>query len=76
MLNRSCLLDRAMDRSNRFIGLGPHIVVQELGETGFVKIAHRAFTIWFNPFRVLRPKIVMDLKLERGKGIDRMRPGK
>jgi hypothetical protein len=63
-----------MNRSNGFVGLGPHVVVQELGETGFVKITHRAFTIRFNPFRMLRPKIVMNLKLERGKGIDRMRP--
>jgi len=74
VLDASCLLDRAMDRGNRFIGLGPDVVVQELGETGFVKIAHWAFAIRFNPFRMLRPEIVMDLKLERGKGIDRMRP--
>lgn len=64
-----------MNCGGRFIGMGPRVALQQLGETFFVEIADRAFAIGLDPFGMLRPKIIMNLKLKGRKRALLTRPG-
>ena len=56
-----------MDRGGGFVRESLGIVLKQLCEARFVEIANRAFAVWLDPFRMLRPQIVMNLKLKQGK---------
>ena len=66
-------LESAMDRGSGFVRTGVRVAFQQLGETGFVKITDRTFAVGLDPFRVLGPEVFVNLKLKRGKRIDRVR---
>jgi len=61
-----------MDRGGRGIGGIETITFEQLGEPGFVEIADRAVAIWLDPFWMLQPKIVVNLKLKRRERIVRL----
>jgi hypothetical protein len=63
-----------MNCGGRFIGMGPLVASQQLRETFLVEIADRAFAIGLDPFGMLRPKIVMNLKLKGRECALRTRP--
>lgn len=69
------LLKSAMNRSGRFIGASLRINLQQLRETSFIEVAHRTIPVWLNPFRVLLAQIVVNLGLQRGQRVVRVRPG-
>jgi hypothetical protein len=39
---------------------------EQIHEAGLVKIAHRGFAVWQNPFGMLSPEVVMNLSPEVG----------
>ena len=64
-----------MRRSGRLIGPSSRPRVEDFREARLVRIAHRRFTIWLDPFGMLDPQIVVNLLLEFGVRVDWMRHG-
>ena len=50
-----------MRRSGRLIGPSSRPRVEDFREARLVRIAHRRFTIWLDPFGMLDPQIVVNL---------------
>ena len=49
--------------------------VQEFREARLVRITHRAFAIWLDPFGMLDPQIVVNLVPKFAVGVDLVRHG-
>jgi hypothetical protein len=64
-----------MRRSGRLTGSSSRPRVEHFREARLVRIAHRGFTIWLDPFGMLDPQIVVNLLPELGIGVDLVRRG-
>jgi hypothetical protein len=49
-----------------------HTSLEELTQARLVKIAHRRFAAWLNPFGMLLSQVVVNLMLKLGHGVDRV----
>jgi len=59
-----------MNSSDRLVGSPSRESVEQLREARLVRITHGGFTIWFDPFGMLDPQVVVNLSLELGVGVD------
>jgi hypothetical protein len=57
------------------VGSSSRQSAEHFRETRFVRITHGGFAIRLDPFGMLNPKIVVNLLLEFGVGVDLMRHG-
>ena len=64
-----------MKTNDPFVGSFSACRVEQFHETRLVRIAHGTVAIWLNPFRMLDPKIVVNLLPKLGVGVDSMRSG-
>ena len=70
-----CRLQCAMRRKDRSVRSPSRQSVDHFREARVVRIAHGRFAIWFDPFGMLHPQIVVNLLLEFGVRVDWMRHG-
>ena len=49
--------------------------IEQFHEARLVRIAHRGFAIWLDPFEMLDPQVVVNLLPELGVGVDLVRHG-
>ena len=49
--------------------------IEQFYETRLVRITHRAFAIWLDPFGMLDPQIVVNLLPKLAVGVDLVRHG-
>ena len=61
-----------MRKNDRSVGSPSRQSVEHFREARLVRIAHGGFAIWFDPFGMLDPQIVVNLLLELGVGVDLM----
>jgi hypothetical protein len=62
--------------NNRLSGLSSPQTIEQFHQARLVRIAHRRFAIWLDPFRVLNPEIVMNLLPELHVSMDLMVQGR
>ena len=60
---------------NSVSGVAACQTIEQFHEACFVRIAHGRFAIWLDPFRVLNPKVGVDLLPELRVGVDLMMQG-
>jgi hypothetical protein len=58
--------------NNSVSGFSSPQVIEQLHQARLVRITHGRFAIWLDPFRMLYPKIVMNLLPEFGVSVDLM----
>ena len=59
-----------MSSSDRSVGFRSRRSAEQLREARLVRITPWGVTIWFDPFGMLDPQIVVNLLLEFGVGVD------
>ena len=65
-----------MNISESFVGSRSPKTVELLHQARLVRITHRRFAIWLDPFRVLYPEIVVNLLPEFRVSMDLMMQGR
>ncbi len=64
-----------MNSSDRLVGFRSRESVEQLSKARLVRITPWAFAIWFDPFGMLDPQVVVNLLLELGVGLDLVMDG-
>jgi hypothetical protein len=64
-----------MNISDRFVGSRSRESIEQFHEARLVRITHRGFAIWLNPFGMLDPEVVVDLLPKLGVTVDLVRRG-
>ncbi len=59
-----------MNISDRLVGSRSRECIEQFLEARFVRITHRGFAIWLNPFGMLNPEVVVDLLPKLHVGVD------
>ena len=55
------LFEKTMRINNRLSGLSSPQTIEQFHQARLVRITHGGFAIWFDPFGVLNPKVVVNL---------------
>jgi hypothetical protein len=58
--------------NNTLSGFSSRQIIDQFRQARLVRIAHGRFAIWFDPFRVLNPKVVVNLLPELRVSVDLM----
>ena len=58
--------------NNTVSGFSSRQTIEQLRQARLVRITHGRFAIWFDPFRVLNPKVVVNLLPELRVSVDLM----
>jgi hypothetical protein len=61
--------------NNILSGFSSRQTIEQFRQARLVRITHGRFAIWFDPFRVLNPKVVVNLLLELSVGVDLVKHG-
>ena len=69
------LLEGVMRSSDRLVGSPLRQCIEQLDETRLVRITHRGFAIWLNPFGMLDSQVVVNLLPELSVCVDLVRHG-
>jgi hypothetical protein len=64
-----------MNRCDRVVGSDSRESVEQFHEARLVRITHRGFAIWPDPFGMLDAEVVVNLLPEFGVGVDLVRHG-
>ena len=59
--------------SDRLGGSSSRQSIKQSHKPRLVRITHRGFTIWLDPFGMLEPKVLVNLLPELGVGVDLVR---
>jgi len=59
-----------MNISDRLVGSRSRESIEQFHEARLVRITHRGFAIWLNPFGMLNPEVVVDLLPKLGVTAD------
>jgi hypothetical protein len=74
-LPSSSLFEGGLRSSDRVVGSPSRQSVEQFDETRLVRITRGGFAIWFDPFGMLRPEVVVNLSPKLGVGMDFARHG-
>ena len=55
------LFEKPMRINNRLSGFSSRQTIEQLHQARLVRITHRRFAIWLDPFGVLNPEVVVNL---------------
>ena len=69
------VFEGAMSSSDRLVGSRSRQSAEQFQEARLVRITHRGFAIWLDPFGMLAPQIVVNLLPELGVSVDLVRHG-
>jgi hypothetical protein len=69
------LFEGALRSSDRVVGSPSRQRVEQFDKTRLVRITRGGFAIWFDPFGMLDPQVVVNLLPEFGVGVDLVRHG-
>ncbi|PYK07287.1 MAG: hypothetical protein DME66_01715 [Verrucomicrobia bacterium] len=72
----SSLFEKTMRINNRLSGFSSRQTIEQFPQARLVRITHRRFAIWLDPFRVLYPEIVVNLLPEFRVSMDLMMQGR
>jgi hypothetical protein len=70
------LFEKTMRINNRLSGFSSRQTIEQFHQARLVRITHRRFAIWFDPFGVLNPKVVVNLLPELCVSVDLMMQGR
>ena len=66
------LFEKTMRINNTLSGFSSGQTIEQFRQACLVRITHGRFAIWLDPFRVLNPKVVMNLLPELRVSVDLM----
>ena len=69
------MFEKTMRINNRLAGSSSLQTVEQFHQARLVRITHRGFAIWLDPFGVLNPEVVVNLLPKLDVSIDLMRHG-
>jgi len=72
----SSLFEKTMRINNRLSGFSSPQTMEQFHQARLVRITHGRFAIWLDPFRVLNPKVVVNLLPELCVSVDLMMQGR
>jgi len=70
------LLEETMRIKNRLSGFSSRETIEQFHQPRLVRITHRRFATWLDPFRMLNPKIVVNLLPELRVSVDLLMQGR